>query len=348
MKKIHLILQCILIPLCVFAQSKQPPVVVPVRDTTRDTILVKSYIHHISDMNFRDLEYKIELWLYLFSKDKLVDNLEEQFQVKDAKEVNAAFIPQWRDTGKIRGTQEIRNLIKDSTYYRRVLKINCTMIQKWDLDGYPFDEQMLDVVIYTIRSTRWLSLIHPDKTFTHSFPGSITPSRNKDSIYDIENGWCFKNSSADTTNVPDIFSNRKFSAIHYHIQLTRTDGWGLFFKLFLGMYVAILVAFISIFMDIERVEPRFGLPVGALFAAIANKYILESLLPPTSQFTLADYLHSISVIFIMIVLAYSALLLFLKDRQIMNNLKRFDWIFITSILSGYVILNFIFIQWGWD
>ena len=68
------------------------------------------------------------------------------------------------------------------------------------------------------------------------------------------------------------------------------DAWGLFMKIFIGMYIAFLIAIISFTPHPSELEPRFGLPVGGLFAAVGNKYIIDSLLPESSSFTLVDTL----------------------------------------------------------
>ena len=62
--------------------------------------------------------------------------------------------------------------------------------------------------------------------------------------------------------------------------------WAIFIfsKLFIGMYIAFLVSFVALFINVEYDEPRFGLPVGGLFATIANKYIIEGSLPHSRFF----------------------------------------------------------------
>jgi hypothetical protein len=95
----------------------------------------------------------------------------------------------------------------------------------------------------------------------------------------------------------------------------KRNAWGLFFKLFMGMYIAFLISSVSFLVAPERVEPRFALPVGGLFAAVGNKYIIDSLLPESSQFTLVDALHSVTFVFIFIKVAFAALSLIWVERN---------------------------------
>jgi len=88
----------------------------------------------------------------------------------------------------------------------------------------------------------------------------------------------------------------------------------LFMKIFIGMYIAFLISIVSFTPHPSELEPRFGLPVGGLFAAVGNKYIIDSLLPESSSFTLVDTLHALTFVAILMTLIVSAISLKLVDR----------------------------------
>ena len=116
---------------------------------------VEPYIHHISDINFRDQQYKIEVWLKLTMSDTLwaVDSLASQFAVVDSKDLSVTVVPQYQ-----RAKDSIKTKKEDSSQrrgYRRLLKLNCTIIKKWDIKKYPFNRQTLDIKIYALRSSKW-------------------------------------------------------------------------------------------------------------------------------------------------------------------------------------------------
>jgi len=361
----------IVLALSIYFQSYSQSVNNPSKQTNGTTkqhtlhiVTVRSYIHHISDIDYKNQEYKIELWLYLTSKDSLSDSLAEQVQVKDAKETSISFIPLWHERKRILDSLFIADTSDTSltadTCFRRILKIKCTMIKFWNVDDYPFDKQSLDITIYTVRPLSWL-LFRPVGNKINNYANN-----NKDSIWKIENTWyCIQNSTKITTSVlKNIFVNtnvniKRYSALNYNIPIYRTHNWGLFFKMLIGMYVAFGVAFIALFIPVHRVEPRFGLPVGGLFAAIGNKYIIDSLLPLSTQFTLVDILHSIAIFSIFIIIAYSAFLLFLtekikeneqtKDKLLKKSrqIKRLNVLIIILLSLSYILVNIWFINWGW-
>ncbi|HEV8506560.1 MAG TPA: hypothetical protein VGQ53_14210, partial [Chitinophagaceae bacterium] len=110
-------------------------------------VIVTSYIHHISDINIRDEQYKIEIWLFLRSRDSLWgwDSLANQIQINGAKELSVSVIPQFQKSG----TSKVYDSTLKYSVYRKIIKINCTMSQDWDVDNYPFDNQPLKIICYT-------------------------------------------------------------------------------------------------------------------------------------------------------------------------------------------------------
>ena len=333
-------------PFCLFAQGSDP-LDAPKENTNETakfpkTVHVEPYIHHISDINFRDQEYKIELWLKLMTNDSLwaVDSLGSQFAVADSKDLSITVVPQYQ------------NQRPGNWKYRKLIKLNCTIIKNWDIKKYPFDRQNLNIRIYAIRSSGWLTLV-PSGTRVN-YAGDSTNLKK----IEIESGWFF---NCDTIKAvigscQDIFDHAtKYSAIHLEIPLTRKHGFGLFFKLFIGMYISFFVAFISLFIHVKHFEPRFGLPVGGLFAAIGNKYIMENILPQSSSYTIVDTLHTFTIIAILLIILFSAISLNLSDTPVYsvikskvqrsNKLGLMKWIDKHGrnlIIISYVTLNIIF------
>jgi L-asparagine transporter-like permease len=114
-------------------------------------------------------------------------------------------------------------------------------------------------------------------------------------------------------------------------------------KIFIGMYIAFLISMLSFTPHPAELEPRFGLPVGGLFAAVGNKYIIDSLLPETSSFTLVDTLHSLTFLAIFMTLLVSAMALKLHDKQKNEECLRLNKRGSRIIISSYLILNLFFI-----
>jgi hypothetical protein len=133
-----------------------------------------------------------------------------------------------------------------------------------------------------------------------------------------------------------------YSSFKVLVNISRNAG-GLFWKMFLGMYIAFLIAYICFYIHSDGMDSRFGLSVGALFAVIGNKYIIDSSLPETTSFTLVDMLHGLTLFFIFAIIAANAysLKLVKEDKEI--KARKFDMIAAQFFLVVYVLLNIYFI-----
>jgi len=133
-----------------------------------------------------------------------------------------------------------------------------------------------------------------------------------------------------------------YSSFKVLINISR-DAGGLFWKMFLGMYIAFLIAYICFYIHSDGMDSRFGLSVGALFAVIGNKYIIDSSLPESTSFTLVDTLHGLTLFFIFAIIAANAYSLKLVKENKEIKAGKFDMIAAQAFLLIYVLLNIYFI-----
>jgi len=110
------------------------------------------------------------------------------------------------------------------------------------------------------------------------------------------------------------------------------------------MYVAFLIAYVCFYIHADNIDSRFGLSVGSLFAAIGNKYIIDSALPESNSFTLVDILHGLTLFFIFLVVTSSAWALYLVKKNKLGQANRFDMITAQVLLVLYIVLNIYFIS----
>ena len=114
--------------------------------------------------------------------------------------------------------------------------------------------------------------------------------------------------------------------------------------MFLGMYIAFLIAYTCFYIHADAVDSRFGLSVGALFAVIGNKYIIDSSLPESTSFTLVDTLHGITLFFIFAVITATAYSMKLVKNNRVKQANRFDMIIAAIVFILYVGANIWFIS----
>ncbi len=297
-----------------FAQATDSAAIVP------DTVKVGAYIISLHDINFHDKEYTVRFWLWFVYNNPDFD-FSKQLDIPNAKSI------------------EPPEIIMDSVDGKAwaIMKMKCTMKERWDVKDFPFDQQHLKVQIEnTLFDNRRLVFV-PDL---------------KGSQFDREeaiDGWTIQNFSVSQgdnnyeTGFGDESTNSQvFSTFKIEMNIAR-DAWGLFMKIFIGMYIAFLIAIISFTPHPSELEPRFGLPVGGLFAAVGNKYIIDSLLPESSSFTLVDTLHSLTFVSILMTLIVSAISLKLFDNGKEQMSLKVNSIGSKVVVTGYVVANIIFI-----
>ena len=130
------------------------------------------------------------------------------------------------------------------------------------------------------------------------------------------------------------------------ITISRKNSWIKLIKLLTGVYVAFLISCIVFFVSNESQDSRFCLCVGGIFAAIGNKYIVESVVPSSTSNTLMDNVHTLTFIFILLITVVMIISLRLyqsgNDQKVQLSHKIDRWSFYLFTFL-YTILNIAFI-----
>jgi hypothetical protein len=285
-------------------------------------VSVGIYITSIHDIDFKEKEYTVTFWLWLKYKNRAFD-FNNNLEVPSAKTVTKSFI-----TADSSGEKVFMQM-----------KLQCVMKDSWKISDFPFDVQKLRLSIENSQfDSHELIFVadtvgaHYDKRFTMSgwsIDSCIINTGKK--VYETAFG-------DETVGKPQT----EYSTFRVRLSVTR-DAMGLFWKLFLGMYIAFLIAYVCFYIHADGMDSRFGLSVGALFAVIGNKYIIDSSLPETTTFTLVDTLHGLTLFFIFSVVSATAWSLRLVKNNQQEKANRFDFITAQVLLATYVILNIYFI-----
>jgi hypothetical protein len=207
-----------------------------------------------------------------------------------------------------------------------------TLIHDWKLKYYPFDKQVLQIQLEAGLDTTKMILKPCADAFKHykelQLPGwNFYSFKVRESLihYDSDFG--------------DIRLKGKssFSRITYEIEIHR-KSWGLFFKLLIGLYISFFVAFLVFFMPPLR-DQRFGLSIGGLFAAVGNKYVMDTNIPPTISFSFVDKIHDLTFLFILATLVLSVISLKMAESGRQARAVQFDRTCAWVVLLVYMTMN---------
>jgi hypothetical protein len=115
-----------------------------------------------------------------------------------------------------------------------------------------------------------------------------------------------------------------------------------YLKLFQALFASIAIAFIVFFIKPIHVDPRFGLGIGAAFAAVGNNIFVGSLLPPSGGMTLSGMVNAIGLATIFLTLVQSTISLYILDTMGKEKLRLFfDKVSFTVFVAGYGVVNLL-------
>jgi len=265
------------------------------QDTKVDTVKIGAFISslHNFDIGNNSINADIHLWF-------LYNNSNYNFE-KEIEFINC-------DEFSFNGTS-IEALENQHWFYTKAL---IKSRQNFSTRSYPFDSQKL---IFSVESSEYTT-----KDFI--FKPDLIGSKLDPNVYVQFEEWnidtvSFKSSeNIYETSFGDPTADSSISPrFDIQVSISRNYSWLILFKLITGIIVAFLISSCVFWIKPNNTDPRFGLCVGGLFAAIGNKYIVESIIPATNELSLLDYLHNITFIFIFLIIIISVISLRLFEQE---------------------------------
>jgi hypothetical protein len=293
------------------------------QDGPADTVKIGAYIFSVYDLDFPGNKVNIDFYLWYNSlKDSI--NMLEYLEIINSSGYN-----------KTAETNEKR----DGSVYQTV-RINSTIKQEWDVTHFPFDRQKIEIHIEDY-----------DKDNSKLVLIADTLASKIDKDVKLE-GWKIKDFGIKTVDhtyetnygdpeIPlDEFSSYSRAIVFFTLE---REGKGLFFKLFIGLFISVLISLLTFFVNPLDLDPRFGLSVGAIFAAIASQYVITSTLPQNESLTLVDILHDISFIYIFMCILISTISLHLMKTGQAERSGKLDRYSLYIFSASYIILVSFFV-----
>ena len=275
------------------------------------------YVLSISEADLRAGTCVADFWVWVRWQDAEYDPLESLEVIDGTIEEK---------------TGEYRKDLGNGWQYATV-RIKARIRQVWDVNRFPLDTQRIVIALEDAGKESHEAVFSADETNSRLSPHLRLPGwvlgkfsvGTRDMVYETNYG--------DTTAPTGASSSySRFSAT---LDLHRPD-MGLFYKLFAGLFVAVGIALLSLTIRPTHLDPRFGLPVGAMFAAIASQYVISAVLPESTDFTLADKLHVLSMAVIFVALVESVLSLTLCDAGWEKASRRLDYACSVLLAAGVI------------
>jgi len=285
-----------------------------------DTVKVGVFFTSIYDLNFAEKSFTADFWIWYNYRNDSINPL-ESIEIANAKEFEFTSAD----------VEKVGN-VNWATH-----KCKAELKKEWNLANFPFDKQEFHVeiedAIYDSEQLVYLADVANSK-----YDKSIQLDEWKIKTFKVEET---KKTYETTYGNPELNGTSSYPGIKASFVLER-DGVGLFFKLFIGIYVAYLISLSVFFMGPENPE-RFGMIVGALFAGVANKYIVESLMPQTVMLTLPDKIHNLTFIYIIFHLVITVFAFRLSVKEKIKLGWRVDIVCFALSLISFIAINCLWV-----
>jgi hypothetical protein len=294
------------------------------QNTKVDTVKIGAFISSLHNFDIGSNTINADIHLWCLYNDSTYDFEKELDFIKC-------------DELSFNGTSKEKLENNNWFYTKALIKSRQTFSTK----SYPFDSQK---IIFSIESSEYTT---DDFVFVPDLNGSKLDTL----VYSQFDDWAIDNVSftSASTLYETSFGNPKVSKsssprFDIAITISRTGSWLILFKLITGIIVAFLISSCVFWIKPINTDPRFGLCVGGLFAAVGNKYIVETIIPATNDLTLLDYLHNTTFIFIFLIIIISviSLRLYEQDKEKLKKLStKIDLIsYVTITVLYFTIITF--------
>ena len=294
------------------ATSPSPPVGL-------QRVAVGVYINQIYELSLKDNHLVVDFWVWFrWQADGLKPY--ETFEVKNGR-IESKGEPTFKKLGET--SYAYVRVVADVTHF-------------WDVSGYPLDAHVVPIAIEDSHGEESELVYVPDAEASGmdddvqvvSFVASAGKARVETASYHTNYGDTSVSSKNET----------RYSRFVLPMEFRR-EGVRYFIKLFVGLFIAVAIAFLAFFIKPTEVDPRFGLGVGAIFAAVGSEYVVTGALAESATMSLADKLHIIAFVAIFVSLAQSAISLHWYSNDQEERSRRFDKRSLVVVSLGYLLMS---------
>lgn len=244
------------------------------------------------------------------------------------------------DSFEVMGVHELQTTPVSSRPGYAVFRVQGKIRQSFDLGRFPLDDHVLEIRVEDAESELHRVRYVPD--VEGSTAGELTLHGWGTTPLRVVSG-----SEEFATNFGDLDlptgTKSVYSSVTFQVGINH-DGLAYFAKLTCTAFIATVLAALALLIRPSDVDPRFGLPVGGLFAAVASEWVVSESLPDRSGLTLADWVHvaSFLVIFLVVLVSVISLRTYESGREVTSG--RIDRLAFWTVLPAYGV-SCVLIVW---
>jgi len=275
------------------------------------------FINRVDAISFRENQFEVDFYLW-FRWNNPEINPPESFEIVNGR------ISHMVDSGS--------HDYEEGRY--AALRIQATIIKAFDLYKYPLDAHRLTIEIEDAEEIADVSYTvdTASSALSQAFfvPGFVPVD------------WGFRVVDHDYTTDygdPDMMGQgvSTYSRFIASVDVERPSSTAAL-KLYIGVFVAAMIGFMSLAVPPSVTDARFGLGSAALFAAIATQFVIASNLPETAVLTIPDTVCIVTIGYVFLTLLESAASLRLHRRGNELLARRLDWTVLFALAVSYSLI----------
>jgi hypothetical protein len=292
----------------------------------KDSCKLGLYLNNVYDFDLHDKSFMADFWIWMNYKN-------DSLKFDDALELPNSKTSEFSHY----------SLEKKGDINWAAQKCKAQVMYQWDVSKFPFDEQYLRIELEDAKYDA-SQLVYVADTANSKVDCSFNSKEWRIESFKVR---AEERTYKTTYGNPELSGSSSYPRVVAELVISRNNSWLMLAKMLTGAYVAFLIACLVFFVSSENQDSRFGLCVGGLFAAIGNKYIVESIVPTSTTNTLMDNVHNLTFTFILLIVGVIIISLCLfesgNEAKRKKSLKLDRWAFF-SFITIYALVN-VFLVW---
>ncbi len=276
-----------------------------------------AYILRLSNVSARDGSFDVDMWLW-FRWQGTEARPHETFELAN---------------GVITARTEAE-VLDDQGFNYATLRVQATIFHEFDVRRFPLDDHVItiDFEDSSLEDTNLIYVadqgiaLDPDVT---AAGWAVSLGQPSVVSHPYETNYGFRSSGVERAS---------YSRLTVPIILERTS-YGQLFKQFWVSILAVVLALLALLVKSDDLDARFGMAVGAIFAASASAFVISDSLPKTTVVTLAEQINLIAVGIIFLTVFISIWSLRLRYAERPEASERLDRITLVAASLLYIGLN---------
>ena len=260
---------------------------------------IELFVEDIFNFDTKNEEFFLRFKYALYSPYPADYYIEKSDTIrKDITDLRETVKVDYVNSDQTRVDELTYNPIKDNiTGHVYTGSLESTFYHNWDLRDYPFDKQKLQIRFKSSLDST-IFKFNASRRFPAKFNEKMIGLKDGFKIEEITFHNDYTNGWDELKLSPTLTRDIIYPIGTFNVIVSRSGSW-LFFKLFIGSFLAFLISWVVFTVPRTDFGSRIDLSVGAIFGAIGNKYFVESTTPAIQVLTKADLINNLVIVMVL-------------------------------------------------